>query len=194
MILNFLIHQWLSERGLVEFVVSVPPIPDNVYNYIFAEFLPIFQAHEYYFIDHFRIVRIDMENGSHDRLCQFSAIESGTRVPLHSGKPNLVICYYVNDPSRLVLFQILKLICLIHHSKITQPTLIRRELHHHVAPPRYSFCGRYQSRNPNGLSLSRKPPDPLFPNDWGSAVLSFSNCVRFQKSNHGLYPDDTLLK
>lgn len=86
-----MVHQRLSEGRLVEFIVAQTTETHNIDHDVFLEFLAILKGQFGHFVNHFRVVRVHVENRSPDGFGHFSAVESTASITLGGSKTDLVI-------------------------------------------------------------------------------------------------------
>jgi len=73
---NLLVHKWLSETGLVEFVVSVFTVPNEIDDYVLLESLSVGGSGLEDPVYVFHAVGIHVEDWCVDSLCQVRRVHS----------------------------------------------------------------------------------------------------------------------
>ena len=85
------IHDRLSERGLVAFVVAEPPIAEHVDDNRLMELLPVFGRHLGAEDDRLGIIAVDMKDRRLDQLGDVRRIGRGARIARIGGEADLVV-------------------------------------------------------------------------------------------------------
>ena len=102
---NLFVHERLCERWLIKFVVPKSSVADNINNHISFEFLSVLSGHHANFTYFFNVVGIDMENRGTLGSTDVSAVQAGSALDGVSCEPYLIVNYYVNGSSSLVIGQ-----------------------------------------------------------------------------------------
>ena len=102
------------------YIFSVSSITYNIYYKIFSKFLSEFDWYFCDFFHHFWIISIYMDYRGHNSFSNFRTKKTRIFILRNSRKSYLIIHDDMYISSRSVIFQILKFIGFINHSKLFQ--------------------------------------------------------------------------
>jgi hypothetical protein len=114
--LNHLVHEGLSESGLVEFIVAVLTVADQVDDDITLELLSEFRSEFESALDVFHAVGVDVEDGSVDRFSDVGRVDAGSALAGVSCESDLVVYHHVNGATDAVVVQRLHLQLLVNNA------------------------------------------------------------------------------
>jgi hypothetical protein len=106
---DLLVHEWLSETWLIQFIVSHFPVTNEIDDDIMLEFLSIFSSSSENEINIIQAVSVDMENWSIYSLGQVRAVDGRSTLIWSCGETNLVVHNNMDCTSNSVILQILHL-------------------------------------------------------------------------------------
>lgn len=107
LLLNRLVHLWLSEAGLVSLVVTVSSVTDNIDNHILLESSSPVSSKGTDIVDGLDIVTVDVEDGRIDRLGNIRGVRGRTGKSGVGGETNLVVDNQVDGATSAVVGEVL---------------------------------------------------------------------------------------
>jgi len=113
---NLFIHQWLSKRRLIKFIVSKFTISDQINYDIMFKFLTIFSSSSEYVMHIIKTLSINMEDWGINRFGKIRSIVSRSSFAWNGCETNLIVDNDMNCSSNSVILQVLHLHCFINNS------------------------------------------------------------------------------
>lgn len=107
--LNFLIHFWLRKERLVLLVVTEPSVADNVNEDIFFKLLSVLNCDLHAMVQKIWLVCVNVNDWSTNDFGNLGAVVGRSGLPRVGCKPNLVVHNNVDNSSRRIINQVLKL-------------------------------------------------------------------------------------
>ena len=104
-----LVHERLSEAGLVELIVTHLTVTNEVNDDVVVELLAVLRRDLETMVHSLHVVRIDMEDRSADSLGEVRSIHVTAALGRHSRETNLVVHDDVNSATDAVVLQVLHL-------------------------------------------------------------------------------------
>ena len=104
--LDQVVHKWLGHRRVIAFVVSAATVANDVDYYVLFEFLSVIESKLRYSNYCLRVIAIDVEDWSLNRLCNIGCVNRGSGILGQGGKSNLVVHHDVDGATNLVTLKL----------------------------------------------------------------------------------------
>ena len=128
--------------------MAVPPVADDIYDYVLGHLLAETQG-QTHGVDHgFRIVAVDVKHGNRGHLGHIRGKEGGAGVPAGGGKADLVVDDHVDRAAGVVAPQLGEVENFSHHSLSAERGVA-------VQDHRQNPFGGFHEAAPTGLTLHR---------------------------------------
>mmetsp|Transcript_17393 Transcript_17393/g.15305 ORF Transcript_17393/g.15305 Transcript_17393/m.15305 type:complete len:315 (-) Transcript_17393:810-1754(-) len=106
LLIDDLVHQWLGERGLIQFIVTIFSVTNKINEDILLELHSILQSKLHNLVNFFRFISINVEYWGFNRLGNICTIKTTSSIFLDCSETNLVVTNNVNSTSNLIVIEV----------------------------------------------------------------------------------------